>query len=378
MKGEAWRVTADLLRLRRWAVSVLSHAPLRPAPPDTDTATFELFLRIERCAAALLEALGNNDRTETLRKAAAAESQSYLRARVDAFALESIALSENAPIVVLKGAVHAIRGEAPTIPLSDIDILVPEHAMQRVVEIIESRGMGEAERKTSRHRATRSDGDQLPVEVHWKLSHDGSSVDPSLWTRIEPLSDHSSLMRLGARDQLLHLLRHAILVHRNSSVSLRDTILIGLAAHDCSENDLRAVRADIAGDDAHEHLESLLAFATAMINGATTVDPFEESCATSYSAAALSPSLPSAVASRPAVTFAVERELARVPWSWSVRNAATFRGTGVQVFARAAHKYPRTANTLLGPAHLAYHAAVAAVVRPMLRATARRALASLT
>jgi hypothetical protein len=356
VKSEAWRVTADLLRLRRWAVSVLSHAPLRLAPPQTDETTFDLFLRIERCAAALLEALGNNDRTETLRKAAAAESQSYLRARVDAFALESIALSENAPIVVLKGGVHAIRGDAPTIPLSDIDILVPEHAMQRVVEIIESRGMGEADRATSRHRTIRSGADQLPVEVHWKLSHDGSSVDPSLWTRLQPLSDHSSLMRLGARDHVLHLLLHAILVHRNSSVTLRDTILIGLAAHDCSEDDIIAVRKDISRDDAHEHLESLLVFATAMINGAPTVDPFEESCATSYSAAALSPSLPRTVASRPAVTFAVERELARVPWMRSMKNA----------------------NTLLGPAHLAYHAAVAAVVRPMLRATARRALASLT
>jgi hypothetical protein len=373
MNREPWQVTADLLRLRRWALSVLIGNP--QSLPEVDNRTLDLFLRLERCAAALAENLGP-DVNPVIGAAAARETQVYLAAQVDGGELEDIASETDAPIVVLKGGVHALRRSRPTLPLSDIDILVDQSRMSEILNLLESHHLGDRTESTARHTAVVAE-DSLRIEVHCSLEGDGSAVSPQVWSRIRPLSDTSRLHRLAARDNLLYVLDHAVLSHGNQSVAIRDSILIGLCAMDCSPDELALVRSDIERDPAAGHLEKHLDFAIALVRGEHVADPFEQSCATSYAAAAITPGLPSPIRSSSAVAFAVERELARVSWSWSLRNAATFIGTGVTSLSSIASRYPRMARAVIRPAHVAYHNIVAVVVRPMIRSTARRAIASI-
>lgn len=373
MNREPWQITADLLRLRRWAVSVLVGNP--QSFPEVDNRTLDLFLRLERCAAALVDQLGS-DIDPAIGAAAARETQAYLTAQVDGRELEKIASETDAPIVVLKGGVHALRRSQPTLPLSDIDLLVDSSKLSEILDLLEAHHLGDHTDSTARHTAVVAE-DNLTIEVHWSLDDDGSPVAPHIWSRIRPLTDGSRLRRLAARDHLVHVLSHAVLFHGNQSVSLRDSILIGLCAMDCSPDELALVRGDIGRDPSAEHLEKHLDFAIALVSGESIQDPFERSCATSYAAAAITPGLPSAIRSQSAVAFAVERELARVPWSWSLRNAATFIGTGVTSLSTLAARYPRMTRAVMRPAHVAYHNMVAVVVRPMLRSTAKRAIASI-
>jgi hypothetical protein len=373
MNREPWELTADLLRLRRWAVQTLTGTST--TLPPVDDKTLDLFLRLERCAAPLAENIGT-DINPVLGAAAARETQSYLQAQVDGRALEHIAAGETTPIIVLKGGVHALRRAKPILPLSDIDVLVPKASVERIVSLLESHDLGQRAMPTTRHTALNAE-DRLSVEVHWSLEDDGRDASPEIFARARPLADGTALRRLNGADHLLHVLKHAVLFHGNQSVSLRDAIVIGRAATDCSSDEMQTVREEMSRNAARNHLEEHLDFSIALVGGRAVDDPFINDCAMSYAAAAIGPELPGAIRSQSAVAFAVERELAHVSWAWSLRNARSFIGTGIGSLSELAKHSPGIARAVVGPAHVVYHNVVALFVRPMLRSTARRALASL-
>src|SRR4029077_4275685 len=96
---------ADALRLRAWAIRVLSVG--WAAPPDVNSEEWRLFLRAERCAVAL------STRTEgeappLLHALATIELQRILSARAQIEQLGRLAAEVGERIVVLKGAVMAL------------------------------------------------------------------------------------------------------------------------------------------------------------------------------------------------------------------------------------------------------------------------------
>ena len=344
---------------------------------------WNLFLRLERCAGALLGSLQSGDSLaglspaiqETLRKAAALETQSVLRARVDARDIAAIATRVAYPIVVLKGGVHAIENASPPLPLSDIDVLVARENVASLVSELEHAGFGKASMPLGHHQAISPVPDRIAVEVHWTTRKDGAQLDPEIWQRIRPLASAPPLAKLGAADHLAHIIEHAAIGHRERSVSLRDVTLIGSVAAQCTDDELDIVYRSIGAQDQHAAMNALLDFAIALYESTLAVtDPFVESCATFYASAALEDRLPAAMSSKSALAFVTALELGRTSRLRAIRNAVRWRGTRVESLARLAERYPRAAPALIAPLHLAYYALVTVVTLPRIRATQRKAL----
>jgi hypothetical protein len=212
------------------------------------------------------------------------------------------------------------------------------------------------------------------VEVHWSTHDDGSPIDPEVWNRAKPLDRAAPLQKLGGRDNVVHLVEHAIDMHRERSVSLRDTILIGLSAADCTEQELSAARKDLAAIPA---MIALLDFAIGMKNGIPESDPFFTGCASFYSAVALADDLPSPLSSRGALAFVTTIDQARVPHANTFRRTLKWRGTGLERISTAANRFPQLGKFLIAPLRLGYYCIVAALTLPAIRRTQRKALKSL-
>ena len=344
---------------------------------------WNLFLRLERCASALLSVSQSImtlpvEIQETLRQAAAIETQSVLRARVDARDIATIAKRVAYRITVLKGGVRAIENVNPALPVSDIDLLVEKQHVTSLVAELERAGLGKAARALDHHQAIEPSADRLAVEVHWTTHDDGTPLDSSIWQRIRQLPAAPPLTQLSAADTLVHLIEHATIVHRERSVSLRDTILIGSVAAQCTNEELTSARRTLDAHDQRDAMPSLLDFAIAIDTSREAVtDPFIDSCATFYACAAIENRLPAAMSSRSALAFVTEVELGRISRLRAIRNALRWRGTGVESLASFSERYPRLAPALIAPAHLAYYALVTMVTLPMIRSTRRKALSEL-
>jgi hypothetical protein len=357
-------------------------APAGPSIADIPSETWLLFLALERCAAVLLDRLTETggidalpaESADMIRTVAAEEAQSALRAQVDGRAIGSIARNADFPVVVLKGGVRTITGMAPALPVADIDLLVSREHASQLVEMVRAAGLGEPARALPHHQGLLPPVDGLAVEVHWTTHDDGKPLDPTVWSRLQPLEGATPLMRLGPRDHVIHLLEHAILIHRERSVSLRDTVLIGLSASECTVVDLEDVRRAVANNAA---MSQLLAFAIAVHERQSPDDPFIESCASFYAALALIGEMKMLQRSTGAMAFVTELELARIPRSLSIRNTLRWRGTGVTSLANAADRLRGVGPLVLAPVRLGYYSLVAVAAIPMIRRTKRKALTSL-
>ena len=343
--------------------------------------TWRLFLSLERCAAILLDRIGQDAKRlvdekglDALRKVAATEMQSFLRARVDGGELAVVAARLSFPVIVLKGGVGAIDGNGPVVPTGDIDILVDRSHVDDMVEVLTSAGFGERTRDLDHHHSVEPASERLRVEVHWSTHDDGSAIDPDLWNRTRPIDNARPLMKLGARDNVVHLVEHAIDMHRERSVSLRDTILIGNSAAECTGDELRAARNSLAAIPANV---SLLDFAIELKNGAPRVDPFFTGCASFYSAVALADDLPAPLSTRGALAFVTTIDQARVPHSSTLRRTLKWRGTGLGQLSSVATRFPQLGRFIVAPIRLGYYCIVAALTLPAIRRTQRKALKSL-
>ena len=339
---------------------------------------WDLFIAMERCGALLLSQPGSglpSPAAERLGKAAATESQSSLQARAEGRILSDIASRLDFPIVVLKGGARAISGAAPPLPLVDLDLLVEKQHVAALATELTKAGFGEPARDATHHRGITPAEGRLAVEVHWTTNDDGRPVDPGVWRRLRPILQSSNpLLQLSARDNLEHLLRHAIIIHRDRSVSLRDIALIGQSALDCDESELAAVRRSIDADRYSAKLRALLDFSLAIAQGpAPLSDPFAHEAALFYSSAVLR----SRVASPAARAFMMEIALGRSTKREAVARALKFRGSGHESVERFAARFPRAGAALAGAAHAVYYGAVAAVTLPRVRLAASRALRAL-
>ncbi len=385
-KSEAYKVVVDLLRLRGWAVRTLSRSESDPREIQEVTEdSWRRFFTLERCACALLDRLIAAGSLESLSaagrtaisKAAASETQSALTARAQGRSIARIASNAGFPVVVLKGGVNAIASRVPAFPLVDIDLLVEKENVDKLVAKLERAGFGTPSRKLGHHQALSPSANHLAVEVHWTTHDDGSPLDPEIWKRLRQIEQAPPLERLGAKDNLLHLIEHAIVVHHERSVSLRDTIMIGDAARECSDNELNTVRDELARTDQHEAMTALLDFAIALHDGRVTEDPFRHGCATFYSAVVLSPLMPKVFSSDSAMAFVLQVEHGRISRMRAVRNSLQWRGTRNKELESLADRVPFIGYGILGPAHLAYYAMVAAYALPSIRSTRARALSAL-
>lgn len=339
---------------------------------------WDLFLALERCGALLLSQLTSSlpsPAADRFRMAAATESQSSLQARAEGRVLSDIASRSDFPIVVLKGGVRAISGASPPLPLVDLDLLVDKRHVATLTSELRKSGFGEPARDASHHRGIVPAEGRLAVEVHWTTNDDGRPMNPEVWRRLRPILQSSNrLMQLSARDNLEHLLRHAIIVHRDRSVALRDIALIGYSVLDCSESDLGAVRAAIGSDRHAPKLASLLDLSVAVATGSAAVnDPFAHEAAAFYASAVMESKITSPAARAFMMEIALERSTKRE----AVARALKFRGSGHESVERLAAKFPGAGAALAGVAHAVYYAAVAAVSLPRVRLIASKALREL-
>jgi hypothetical protein len=364
-----------------------------------DADDWDLFLALERCGALLLSRLGTGlaqPATERLRKAAATESQSSLQALAEGRVLSGIASRLDFPIVVLKGGVRAVSGASPTLPLVDLDLLVEQSHVATLTSELRKAGFGEPTRDASHHRGIVPAEGRLAVEVHWTTNDDGRPLDPEVWRRLRPIGSDwriddsrnrpivqasnppivqssNRLMQLSARDNLEHLLRHAIIVHRDRSASLRDIALIGYSALECDESQLAAVRAAINVDHHSAKLRALLELSLDVARRVSPRDSFANEAAAFYASVIMK----STITSSAARAFMMEIALDRSTMREAVRNALRFRGSGHESVERLAKRFPRAGAALAGTAHAAYYTSVAAVNLPRVRRIASRALREL-
>jgi hypothetical protein len=387
-----------LLRARRWALAVLAGEGPPQDVPSMATDDWDLFLALERCGALLLSRLGTGlapPVTDSLRKAAATESQSSLQALAEGRVLSAIASRLDFPVVVLKGGARAISGASPPLPLVDLDLLVEKRHVAPLTSELRKAGFGEPARDANHHRGIVPAEGRLAVEVHWTTNDDGRPVEPEIWQRVRPIEDwriddwrnrpavqssnppilqsSNRLMQLSAPDNLEHLLRHAIVVHRDRSVSLRDIALIGYSALECDESELAIVRKAIGPDRYSSKLGALLELSLDVAQRVSPRDPFAHEAAAFYASVVMK----SNITSPAARAFMMEIALGRSTKRETVAKALRFRGSGHESVERLAKRFPRAGAALAGAAHAAYYGAVATVSLPRVRRIASRALREL-
>lgn len=377
---------ADLLVAREWTIRALMSQRSAVEIPDFSPETIAQLLQYERCAAWLLDSLATADTRQSattgivdaIRSAAARETQSAMRARVEGRELSKVAQLLGIPIVILKGGVRAVTGEPPALPLVDIDVLVRPADVAPVVTELERAGFGKRRPALTHHQSIDPEEGRLSIEVHWTTSRDGTPLDPALWERIQPVAGLPGLSRLGNADQLLHIVRHALINHRQRPVTIRDTLLAGITATNCSTEEIVEVKRQLNRErNASEALEMISFGLRLASREGTLTDPFVEQCATFYSTVALAQRLPRAMTSGAALAFTTEVALGRVDVAYAVKNALEWRGTGVDGLSAAGDKYPLVVRPLIGLAHLAYYGAAASLLLPMIYRTRRSALSKL-
>jgi hypothetical protein len=129
-------------------------------------------------------------------------------------------------VLALKGVARLLAGETPGWrALADVDLLVDAADAPRLhAALVSACGYAVDEAPTSgRHLPMLSRAGSLPVEVHARLSDDGSDLDRAI------LDDAFEVAVGGARvlipsptARLLHTLEHALVVHRTLRYRLRD------------------------------------------------------------------------------------------------------------------------------------------------------------
>lgn len=375
-------IATDLLRLRAFAIAAF--CGLQHGVREVDgipTSSWDFFLRLERCAAALLDkttATRLLDRLspavqDVLRTVAAHETQSVLRARVQGREIAEVVRAIGCRALVLKGGVPAISGENPPLPIADIDLLVERRHIEPLVSALATAGFGVPSRALPHHQAIAPSTDKLAVEVHWTTHDDGAPVSRAIWDNAGPLATAPPLERPGNVEYVAHLLEHAMVTHTERSPSLRDTILIGRSAKRCTPTQMTCIRKQIArGSD---ELTRLLDFAIAIESGSSAPDSFQHRSATFYASAALQLHFPRALSTPGALAFVTG--VAQETNARTFRRLFQWRGTGVESISRVAERAPHFAPLVLIPLRIAFYGVVSAAALPMIAGIRRKALRNL-
>ena len=192
-------------------------------------------------------------------------------------------------VAVLKGG--AVASTLAAVDLVDIDLLVEAaHARDFAAEL-DRRGYRPMGHSSSRHLTERSRGKSVPIEVHTSV-HNDIPVSRGLWASVTPLQAVPGLSRLGRGDHLWHLLVHAVVDHPERRGNIRDLLLIGGGASDCTVDELEDVRRRVATHPSRKVLEQTLSMAQAVDTKGLLGDPLAYASAVRYSVRVLLCPLP--------------------------------------------------------------------------------------
>lgn len=245
---------ASALVIRRAAAPLLLHGVFDSeawsrAAEAADEA-WRLFLRIERCAFPLQQALSQAPGTVSpaapfravLSRAAQLESARILVVRTHVRTAAMLAASAGFRVLVLKGGVMA-GGDNP-IDLSDLDVLVAKDQAGAVASALRDLGWTSSDQSSDRVSHILLSRD-VPLEIHHALGHEPIEFS-RLWDRSALLDGLPPLRQLGPVDHLRHVVSHLALQHPNRRTRLRDLMLVAHAARRCSSTEAAAAFADAA------------------------------------------------------------------------------------------------------------------------------------
>ena len=250
---------SDALRLRQWALHAL--VGVLDTPPASGLASWQIFLRMERCASQLKARLVAQGLFEQLRPhaqeqlsaTARRELQKVLCVRAQLRLLDEIAARHGWTVVVLKGAVAALR-DSTAVDLGDLDILVPPQEAQALAAALEDVGYRASGGSNQRHLKGRVAEGELEIEIHTVTDAADPAWSGSVWNRLIPVDGTSRSRQLAPPDHLWHVLTHVVVYHRFRSGAIRDLLLIRDAVAACCENELGEVSDRI---ESHQHADAL-------------------------------------------------------------------------------------------------------------------------
>ncbi len=234
---------ADARAVYDLVVAVVAGAPVSAPVAEragrAPVAVWEHVLELEGCAAWLEHKSRGNQSTAAqvapagpYLKAEAARSVRNAVAMVQQLAeLASVATEVGARVLVLKGGARLLGGEpAGARGMADIDLLVAEGGGPALHAALVTRlGYASAEPGTpARHLSSLVRAGSLPVEIHTRLSDEGSSLDRRVWEGTRQVAVGAAAVEIpGATAVLLHVIEHAVVVHRAARYRLRDVVDVG-------------------------------------------------------------------------------------------------------------------------------------------------------
>ncbi len=270
----------DALRLRAAAVYLLGEAADTALPSASD-ATWDVFLRTERCALALKARLAGAGLPvpDPVEQAATRELQRILSARGQLHRIGNLVADHGLMAVVLKGGVAALASPAP-VDLTDVDVLVRALQAERLAALLDAEGYRGSGPAGTAHLAQRVAPNAVQIEVHFALNE--FEFDETIWGRLRPLDGVAGLWRLCAADHLWQLLVHTVVTHPYRRGALRDVLLIAEAIGECDPAALGTVERRVSGHPLSRLLGDLLAMARELRDGLPVEDRFRREAAANY------------------------------------------------------------------------------------------------
>lgn len=287
--------TTDLVRLRRWALErfrvrgkrdvVADESWLADIPEDT----WRMFFILERCASPLLASVMSTDGTLKipagvlgfLREEAARDTGSVLRAERDGRWIATAARSVGAKPIALKGLLPALAGTIPPLHLFDVDILTSAEDASLLAPKLESAGFTAATDNELHHVYWAPPPGHLPIEIHETIFADGSPIPDDMLSRVTEIAGVPGMYRLAYADQMLHVLRHALVQHKERHIRIRDLLLMSWLMGQMSEDDRRELDCQLDKLADAASFRRLLKFAATLGEERTdsespVADPFED------------------------------------------------------------------------------------------------------
>jgi hypothetical protein len=248
---------AGAIRLRGWALQLLGtrDGPTERVWEDAarrEPRSWDLFLRLERCALAVqtrLDRDGGWDRlpdatTQLIRTLATHELQRVLSARAQVRTVGRLTAEHGWRVLVLKGGAAAAAGEL--VDLGDLDILVDPGQIGEVTAALDRLGFERQglDHAAPHHLAARVMPNARHIEVHHTLKG-GAGLEAFLDAAI-PLEGEPRLLRQGPADHLRYLLLHSTIQHPERTGRIRDLLLIGHALRSASPAEIATVEGELA------------------------------------------------------------------------------------------------------------------------------------
>lgn len=280
---------AGALRLREWALGVLTGAPACP-PPPADAKTWDIFLRVERCAHPLRRVLASAGVLDQLRGTACqaleergvAEAVKVLALRHEAAHVARLLAEHGWEGIVLKGGA-AVLAEECEVDVTDLDVLLRPEQSRAVAAELDASGYRHEDfdfgpGAPNRHEmAARVRENAIPVELHFDLA---PPLERDPWAGAQPLPV-AGLRRLSSANHLWHVLSHGTLHHPERRGSLRDLLVAAAAVRWCGDEEICEVERRSAAHPRGELPGRMLRMARSMEAGCGE-DLFRREAATAY------------------------------------------------------------------------------------------------